>query len=128
MDPLSQQPLVREVFAEEEFEEMRSRVRAEALPRLADIRLDWELNGSGDLSPDEYMQPLLDSFEILKREFGNDDETVAAIERQIERASVWVGERMPEEPDDDGSERRLGNVKGQDASSDGRSVFDDVDA
>jgi hypothetical protein len=121
-------PYVREVFTEEEFEEMRSRVRAEVLPRLADIRLDWELNASGDQSPDEYMQPLLDSYEILKREFGHDDEAVAAIERQMEHVNVWVGEQMPEEPDDDGRERRLGNVKARDASRVGRSVFDDVDA
>jgi len=100
----------------------------EVLPRLADIRLDWELNGGGDQSPNEYMQPLLDSFEILKREFGHDDEAVAAIERQIEHVNVWVGERMPEELDDDGGERRLGSVKTTDASNSGRSVFDDVDA
>jgi hypothetical protein len=121
-------PYVRGVFTEEEFGEMRSRIREEVLPRLADIRLDWELNERGDQSADEYMQPLLDSFEILKREFGPDDEVVAAIERQIDHVNVWVGERIPGDPEDDGGERRLGNVKTTDASHSGRSVFDDVDA
>jgi len=121
-------PHIREIFTNEEFDDMRSRVYDEMLPRIAAVRRDWEDNSS-DQSPDDHMQPLLDSFEILKREFGHDDEALAAINRQIERVNEWIEEHMPEEPEDmESSSRKLGNVKAQDTFRDGRSVFDDVDA
>jgi hypothetical protein len=121
-------PHIRQVFTDQEFDDMRSRVYDEMLPRIAAVRNEWEDSGS-DQSPDEHMQPLLDLFEIMKREFGHDDEAVVAIDRQIERVNEWIAEHMPEEPEDvESSSRKLGNVSAQDTFKDGRSVFDDIDA
>lgn len=61
---------IRGVFEDHEFEELLVRVHTELLPRLDDVRRDWQSNRDSDQSPDEHMQPLLDSFETLKKFFG----------------------------------------------------------
>lgn len=123
-----QNPYVRMVFTNTELDEMRTRVYEETLPRIAEIRRDWEFNCASGQSPDEYMQPLLDSLEMLKGEFGHERDIATTIDRQIELVNEWIDERLPGDPDEDGGERRLGDVKSAELLRDVRSVFDDVDA
>lgn len=51
---------IRSLFTADEFEELVQRVRTELLPRLGDVRHEWETNHSPDDSPEEHMQQLIE--------------------------------------------------------------------
>jgi hypothetical protein len=115
------------VFEGQEFEELLSRVRSDLLPRLRDVRFEWEINHDSELSPDDYMQPLLDSLEGLKKHFSDDQEAMTIIDREIEHANWWIGDHMPEDSSKE-LERRLGGLQPVSEFRAERSIFDDVDA
>jgi hypothetical protein len=121
-----QDPGIRSVFEDHEFEELLVRVRTELLPRLHDVRWDWESNHDSGLSPDDHMQPLLDSFETLKKLFSNDETAVKIIERESQHAIEWIGEHMPEDMYTK-PRRKLGDLQPSDDLCTERSIFDDVD-
>ena len=78
---------IKSIFTEQEFEEFREQVRTELVPRLAEVRREWESNYSGsDDSAESFMEPLSDSFKSLKSEFIGDDD-VAGDGRQADRAA-----------------------------------------
>ena len=118
---------LRNVFREEEFNALRDRVRTELLPRLEDVRRDWESNHQLDESPDDHMQPLLQGFEILGAMFDGDETVSENIERETEQVREWISEHMPDESDQR-PERRLGEAPIAEDLSGDRSIFDDVDA
>jgi hypothetical protein len=91
---------LRRIFTDGEFEELRRRVRYELVPRLDEVRLGWQVNHHSDQSAEDHMQPLLESFQTLRKEFTDDPEVVKIVERETEHASVWISEHMPKEPDD----------------------------
>jgi hypothetical protein len=119
-------PPLRKLFTDDEFEELRTRVQQELLPRIAEVRHDWQSNRGSTETEEERMEPLLESFRTLKREFGNDPEIERAIELEIQLAQEWISEHMDDESEDK-PERKLGNVRSSDRSNEGRSIFDDVD-
>ena len=102
------------------------RVRTELLPRLDDVRHEWESNHSAGEPPDEHMQQLLEFFSFLKERFMDDEGTVKLIDRQIERTNEWIDENTPEEPER--SPRKLGKIETPAESRSARSIFDDIDA
>ena len=55
------------------------------------------------------MQQLLESFEILKKHFGDDARAAEIIERETRRANEWIAENTTEEPDR--KPRTLGKVE-----------------
>lgn len=114
------------LFKDQEFDDLLQRVRTELLPRLDDVRLEWESNHSSDQPPEEYMQPLLESFETLKKRFGDDAQAAKIIVREIQRTNEWIGEHTPEEPER--SSRKLGKVEAPAKPQSTRSIFDDIDA
>ena len=116
---------IRTLFHDDEFEDLVQRVRTELIPRLGDVRREWESNHySGD--PAAHMQQLLESFETLKKRFGEDADAAKTIEREIQRANQWIGEHSPEETEK--SPRNLGKVKAAESNESERSIFDDIDA
>lgn len=117
---------IRSVFEDHEFEELLQNVRTQLLPRLSDVRLDWQLNHESSEPPDEHMQQLLESFETLKKHFGDDAGTAAIVERETRLADEWIAENTAEEPDRE--PRALGKVGTPDKLPGIRSIFDDVDA
>ena len=118
---------LRHVFSEDEFDELQRRVRAELLPRLDDVRREWQSNHQSDESADDHMQPLLEAFETLKAMFDDDVTAGEKIDRETEHAQEWVSEHMPDDSDEK-PERRLGEAPAADILSGDRSIFDDVDA
>jgi energy-coupling factor transporter ATP-binding protein EcfA2 len=117
---------IRTMFTDDEFETLVSTVRAELLPRLDDVRDDWELNHQSSDSAEEHMGQLLESFDTLKKRFGNDPKAVAIIERETQRANEWIAEHTVEEPERE--PRVLGAVEPDVEAHSTRSIFDDVDA
>lgn len=114
-----QDPGIRGMFVDHEFEEFLELVRAELLPRLDDVRFDWVSNH------DDYIEPLLDSFEALKKHFAGDENALTIIERESERATWRIGEQRSE---DDRPSRKLVDVRSFAEIYTKRSIFDDVDA
>lgn len=117
---------IRALFTDDEFEDLVQRVRTELVPRLDDVRLEWESNHSPGEPPEEHMQQLLEFFGSLKQRFGDDEKTVRVIEREMRRTSEWINEHTPEEPEI--SPRELGKVEAPDEAHNTRSMFDDIDA
>jgi hypothetical protein len=117
---------IRSLFTDGEFDELVRRVRADLLPRLGDVRREWESNRSSDEPPEESVQKLLELFDSLKKQFGDDESAIILIDREIQRAREWIDENTPEELER--AHRELGKVETQDKPRSARSIFDDVDA
>ena len=116
---------IRSFFTDSEFEELLQRVRTELLPRLDDVRFEWESNHSSGEPPEEYMQQLFELLDSLKKQFSNDASAVKLIDREIRLTNEWIGENTPEEPER--TERKLGELEAQEKPLSTRSIFDDVD-
>jgi hypothetical protein len=119
---------IRSIFTDEEFEDFRQRVRNELVPKLAEVRREWESNfGGTDESADGFMEPLRDSFKALKSEFIGDEDVEGMVEEQTERLNEWIADHS-EDNSDDKPGRTLGDVETPDRIEDTRSIFDDIDA
>lgn len=117
---------IRALFSESEFDELVLRIQTDLLPRLGDVRREWESNHSLHDSPEEFMQPLLDMFDSLKKQFGDEKNATLLIDSEIQRTMEWIAENMIEETERE--KREFGNVERQNEPQSVRSIFDDVDA
>lgn len=117
---------IQSLFTDNELDELVRRVRIELLPRLRDVRYEWESNHSSSESPEDFMQPLLELFETLKRQFSDDENATILIESEIQNTREWIEETAPEEIERE--KREFGNVETQSEPRNARSIFDDVDA
>jgi len=117
---------IRALFTDNEFDELVRKVRTDLLPRLGDVRREWESNHSSSEPPEESMQRLLELFESLKKQLGDDESATILIDREIQRTREWIEENTPEELER--AHRELGNVETQDNPRSARSIFDDIDA
>ncbi len=119
-------PGIVSLFTTDERETFLLRVRAELLPRIADVRNDWETQFSDDGRPEDHMQQLIEFFDSLKNVFANEDRIVGEIERQIRYANDWISENSAE--DRGSASRKLEKIEVNDKPNGMRSIFDDVDA
>src|SRR5215813_11499615 len=109
-----------------EYDDLDEEIGTELLRRLDDVLLDSQFGNRSDDSPEEHMQQLLSSLENLKRCFGDDEDVVRTIDREIKYANQWVAENSPEEAERGAQE--LGKVESPYMPPSVRSVFDDIDA
>jgi hypothetical protein len=116
---------IRTVFKDEEFDELKKRVRSELLPRLEEVRENVEFNHGLDEPPEEHMSSLMETFDTLTLHFGEDTDAARIIDRQRRYANQWIGEHTPEEPKR--KPRKLGNLEKSEKPRGGRSIFDDID-
>ena len=116
---------VKSVFQDEEFEDMLATIHLEVIPRLDDIRLEYESNYPYDDMPEDHIRPLIEYFEALQKEFGDEVDTVSALGREIDEAWQWVFEKSPE--DEEAEIRELGTIERDVRSTPSRSIFDDID-
>ncbi|MCS0591345.1 hypothetical protein ACFQ09_11455 [Massilia norwichensis] len=117
-------PGIRSVFTEEEFDALVESVRRDLIPKLAEVRMSTQSRHRPDVPPDEHMQDFLESLSTLKRRFSNDDSVVNVIERETCLADEWVAETEPPEPNV--SPRALGAVEPVEERRGNRSIFDDI--
>ncbi|MGH2637969.1 MAG: hypothetical protein ACRDF4_01570, partial [Rhabdochlamydiaceae bacterium] len=118
---------IQSVFTSEELAAFRMRVCTELLPKLPDVRRTWQSNLNSE-TPDEYMEPLLASFSVLKQEFADDPVILRNIDHEIMEAKEWIAENMADDSETDRPVRTLGGVESlvpQPPQS--RSIFDDID-
>ena len=116
----------RDVFKEEEFNELKRRIRKKVLPNLEDIIEDQVWISSPDIDPNEYFQPLRETLKAYSDEF-TDGESVSMILVGIERLGIEVG-RLNEQIEKDGEyyEYWEDYMELEDWITE-RSIFDDVD-
>lgn len=116
------------VFTSVELTLFRERIRAELLPNLAHVREAWQRNRNSDERPDQHLDPLLDSFSALKKEFADDSKAVSQIDRQIKLGREWYEQLLADEPDKERTERSFAEIDPQDTPPpQARGIFDDVD-
>lgn len=119
---------IRIFFTKDELDHLLQRVKSELLPRLSEVRWDWESNYPAEILPEDYMQPLLEFFESLKIQFAADGGITNDLDFQISAIHEWIDENMPEETTS--NPQKLGGL-GASAGIEGpeslRSIFDDID-
>jgi hypothetical protein len=118
---------IQRVFTARELGDFRARVRVELLPKLRDVRYDWESNYDSENSADGHMQPLIDSFSALKKDFADEPEIINEIDQQIQFAEEWVAEHSSENHRPDRPRLTLGEQASGLPSRTVRGIFDDVD-
>lgn len=116
---------VRILFANDEFEDLIRNVRTGLIPRLADVRREWESSHDSGESTEDHMRPLLELFDALDRQFSGEEEAVGFIKRELRRTRAWIEEHAFEEPEI--MPRELGEVEASEKPPSTRSIFDDVD-
>ena len=121
---------IQSVFTSDELSAFRARVREELIPNLGDVRRTWQSNRDSDQSPDDHIEPLLESFSALKEEFASDPVIVSRIENEIQLGRSWIAEKTEDDPKEERSARTFGDVESSDnppARAQNRGIFDDVD-
>ena len=74
------------------------------------------------------MEPLLESFSALKKEFADDPDILSSIDREVERAQEWISENTPDDTNKDRPARAFGDVDtAEQPPTQLRGIFDDVD-
>jgi hypothetical protein len=121
---------IQSVFTSDELSAFRARIRKELIPNLGDVRRTWQSNRDSDQSPDDHIEPLLQSFSALKEEFADDPATINKIENEIQLGRVWIAEKTEDDPKPERPARTFGEVDSPENSllrSQTRGIFDDVD-
>ncbi|WP_026485392.1 hypothetical protein [Alcaligenes phenolicus] len=70
------------------------------------------------------MQGILESFGTLKKWFGEDEQLVKLIDKEIDLVNMWISETEPPEPKV--SPRVLGAMGHSEERHGTRSIFDDI--
>ena len=121
---------IQSVFTSAELSAFRERVRDELLPNLGDVRRTWQSNRNSDQSPDECIDPLLESFSALKEEFADDPAVTSIIDNEIQLGRAWIAEQTEDDPKEERPARSFGDVESPDnppVPAQTRGIFDDVD-
>jgi hypothetical protein len=117
---------IRRMFREEEWQELEVRARDELVPSLEDIRSGHEESCPSDVAPEDFLQSFIELCDALAAEFAGDQDVVGTVQRERERALLWIDEEnssRPGEPDYDGDWDR-GYTGHADSN---RRIFEDVD-
>ena len=117
---------VRSMFTDSEFDELVRQLRVELVPRLDDMRMDWEYNWPSELSSGDYMQPFMEFLDALKVQFAEDQTAVQVIDHEIGNVGEWVEEHSLEEVEETSRRLDISNLPESPRST--RSIFDDIDA
>ncbi len=118
-------PDARKILTELEYSELIDEIRSEVLPRLDDIRWEFQSNSPSGYNPDDYILPLVEYFEALRETFIGDIEIHEKLGTQIDLAWEWAFDEMPY--DEESERTAYGAIAKNDSPSSTRSIFDDVD-
>ncbi|HEX8378881.1 MAG TPA: hypothetical protein VF602_13770, partial [Pedobacter sp.] len=116
---------VQKLFKGDEFSNFRDKVRAEIVPKLSDIRYNFESNydRGGINEADEHMEHYLDALKTIKKTF-EDSSIHNIIDQEESRAQDWISENKEtryEKPS-----RKLDLAKSEKSFITSRNIFDDI--
>jgi hypothetical protein len=115
---------IRRLFTEDEFAALLSSVETSLLPGLGKVRARAESAYSSG-SAEERMEPLLETFSMLRKHFECDERAAGLIDREIDLTNEWIDEHTHQLPKV--AARSLGSVEASQQPSPSRSIFDDID-
>ena len=114
------------LFTADEIDELTEGLRLKLLPRLEEVRSEWEDSYLPGDSREGYMQPHLDFLESLIVEFGEDQDVAGDIQLQMLLVEDWINDDQTDSIES--SPRQLENIAPTDGPASARSIFDDIDA
>ena len=117
---------IRCLFTEGEFDELLARIETELLPRLDEVRNEWEYNYHPSEDPEDYMRQWLDFLECLQEVFGYNEDLFLVVENEMSRTADWIQVNSTDEPIV--TPRQLETVGSVVGLQSKRSIFDDIDA
>jgi len=117
---------VRTIFTNSEFEVFKQRVRDELVPKLGDVRRNWESDfGSSEENADEYMERYKEMLNTVIGIYETDEDVVKKVELEANRLEDWVSENLRSE-NIGRSDRKLDEVVTTTTTTT-RNIFDDID-
>jgi hypothetical protein len=120
---------IQSVFTPAEMAEFRQRLHDELIPKLSDVSSHWMHDFFSSASPEDMMQPLLESYKSLKQQFSSEPALARMIQQEIDSVNEWIVEKMAERDPPPAREPRIfGEMDASEPPLPGtRSIFDDVD-
>jgi len=120
---------IQSVFTSEEMAQFRKRVHDDLIPKLSDVSSHWMHDFFSSASPEDIMQPLLESYKSLKQQFSSEPALARMIQQEIDSVNEWIAEKMAERDSRrERAPRVFGEMDASEPPSPGaRSIFDDVD-
>ena len=126
---------IRKMFRPLEMKELKTRLRAELIPNLADARDNWEQQFPDDEDPESYIQPYSGLLKALEKEFPGDPTVKKAVISETLSMRRWIDRELQDmaergDPRDYEPDYEPGNYPAARPSSEAasRSIFDDIDA
>ena len=116
---------IRNLYCQEEFDELIQSVRDNVLPYLDFIRDGEESSWDEDVSPDDWMQQFKDVLSALGDYFQDEQEIADLLDDQLSSVESWIREHVDYEYE--GEDRFIGRVELPVSLTGGRSIFDDID-
>jgi hypothetical protein len=105
---------------------LRKHVRESLIPNLDEWRRDKESEYSNYDSPEDHMEPHLDSLKLLKKTFRQIKFT-SHIDKQIHSINKWISDAEAERPEEINPRKKLETSDVNEVFKETRSIFDDVD-
>lgn len=117
---------IRSVFTDAEHAALVAQVKVQLLPKLRNVRIDYQSDWNSDQSREDHMWSFVSSLDNLRRCYEREPAALAIIEAESSQAMDWINEddRTPAAP----PPRKLGKLKSLPEANQARSIFDDIDA
>jgi hypothetical protein len=84
---------IRSVFTPADMAAFHERVRSELIPNLFNVTWHWKHDFWSDQSPEDMMQPLLESYASLKKQFAGEPALLRIIDGEIDQVNEWIAEK-----------------------------------
>jgi len=114
------------IFTDEELANFKVRIRTELVPKLTEVRCNWE-SGFSDTydNADDHMAKFTDILNTVIGLYEDDEEVVRKTNEEAEMAKDWISENLRPEKTER-SARKLDEVETTTTTTT-RDIFDDVD-
>jgi len=117
---------IKSIFNAQEFEQLILEIKNKLIPNLHDATYSFKEGFDSHEDPGDFMQPLLESYQILIDLYENEPDIKLDVEREINRVYEWIAENEMESKEIIPREKFI-TSDGNLAHITNRSIFDDID-
>jgi hypothetical protein len=119
---------IRRMFKKRELEGVIERIRTDLLPFLDDTIQEWKMNHYGSDDLQDHYAPLLETFEMLGKEFGDDAQALEQLGDAIDRIYTIIDDST-DDSDEESDESYMYDDRDSviESERETRDIFDDVD-
>lgn len=115
---------IKEIFKDDEVEELLDRIKIELVPKIANLKNTWISNFRQDEDAEYHMSSLKENLEIIEQEFSDEPQIVFAVNKELIEINEWVIQNTSVE---EVIEREKLSTDSDETEDKERSIFDDVD-